>query len=154
MVACPCVVVVALDDAHTAHLVVAQAILKQLAHTLGVLGSDDKRLVLCHSLCYLHEGFGYVVEIRKPVGFLMRPRKLHTRLAMPLGRKNVLVDCHIIVYSFKTLSRYICKITTKNPKRNTIPHISTKLIGYFRAYINKKQYFCSPKGRTMSFGMT
>lgn len=42
----------------------------------------------------------------------------------------------------------------KIPYHNTILHIIIKLIAYFRAYLNKKQYFCSPKGRPLSFGLT
>ena len=94
MVACPSVVVVALVYAHTAHLLIAQAVLKLLAHTLGIFGGNDKRLVLSHSLCYLNECLGDVVEIRTPIGGLVWPSELHTSLAMPFGRKNVFAGCH------------------------------------------------------------
>jgi len=77
MVASPSVVVVALVDAHVLHLLGRKTLLKLFAHRVWMLCGDDKRLVMSHSLGYLHESFGDVVEVRKPVGILVRPCELH-----------------------------------------------------------------------------
>ena len=77
MVASPSVVVVALVDAHVLHLLVRKTLLKLCTHRVWMLCGDDKRLVMSHSLGYLHESFGDVVEVRKPVGILVRPCELH-----------------------------------------------------------------------------
>ena len=96
VVACPSVVVVALVDAHVLHLLGRKTLLKFFTHRVWMLCGDDKRLVMSHSLGYLHESFGDVVEVRKPVGILVRPCELHARLAMPLGRKYIVFVLHKI----------------------------------------------------------
>ena len=77
VVASPSVVVVALVDAHVLHLLGRKTILKLCTHRIRMLCGDDKRLVMSHSLGYLHESFGDIVEVRKPVGILVRPCELH-----------------------------------------------------------------------------
>lgn len=96
VVACPSVVVVTLVDAHVLHLLGRKALLELCTHCIGMLSSDDKRLVMSHSLGYLHEGFCDVIKVRKPVGILVRPCELHARLAMPLGRKYIVFVLHKI----------------------------------------------------------
>ena len=94
VVACPCVVVVASIDPHTAHLLVVKALCQQLAHLVGLSGGNDERLIVGHSFRDLHERVCYVFEIRLPVGVGVRPCQLHPRLVVPLGWKIITVVCH------------------------------------------------------------
>ena len=94
VVACPCVVVVASIDPHTAHLLVVKALCQQLAHLVGLSGGNDERLIVGHGFRDLHERVCYVFEIRLPVGVGVRPCQLHPCLVVPLGWKIITVVCH------------------------------------------------------------
>jgi len=55
-------------------------------HLIGIGGHDKHLFVFGNGSCKLHKHLGYVGQNGCPVGFCMRPSKLHTALLVPFGR--------------------------------------------------------------------
>ena len=96
VVACPCVVDVALAEGHPVHGAPGYGFPEAMEHVVGVLGGDDESFAHDDDLGELDEGVGDVVEIRGPVGCLVGPCELYGTLWIPFGGQDIagcLHDC-------------------------------------------------------------